>query len=233
MTTTAPEVAQQTAQDLTPAQQAMAVAVVFALAAEAGSEQRVLAWLAGRITRVDACYAVAQQVLQAVAKATLAGEHFAQIEQNRRVRPKIISSTEHERLVRALDSITREAEQVRATDLAASVRRTAVTIVTPEQLDDRPTEPEDDHETEPGVVMRVKRLARAEVIRAGRTSFGEAVDQAIGTDPDYIWRFEPSAGACGRCLELARLRFDNYQDAPPDGAHPSCSCVLSAELREE
>lgn len=111
------------AQDLTPSEQAVAVAIALAGAAEFAVDARVAAWLAGRISRVDTCYAVANSILVAIAKATLAGEHFAEVEWATRISPSVIPASEHERVTRALKVITRDAQQDRATEVARALTK--------------------------------------------------------------------------------------------------------------
>lgn len=222
MTTTLAEVEQTDQDGLTPAQQALAVALAFATAAEAGVEQRVLAWLAGRISRVDLCYSSAQVVLQAVAKATLAGEHFAELEWQHRATPKVIASTEHERLVRVFDVITKDAQQARGDAVAESLRSLAQPEVSKEFV-----EPE----TSETLRMRATRIASAETIKAERTGYAEAVAQAVGDDPDYVWAYVTDTDPCARCVTLAALSFQSFEQAPRAGAHISCACTLECRLK--
>lgn len=224
MTITAPETldtalrAAQSDPEATPAQQAMAVALAFAVAAESGAQARMLAWWAGRISRVDACFSAATVILQAIAKALLAGEHFAEVEWQHRVSPKIISGREHERLTRAFYTISREAEQSRADALAESLRSLQpgkVSEVSPDQL-----------------LMRAERLARSEVIAAGRQGYAEAVSQALADEPGFVWRFATDADPCPKCIALAAQTFPTAEAAPQHGGHHGCVCVLQAEMRQ-
>lgn len=230
MTSTLPDVQPNT----TPAQQAMAVALAYAVAAQHGVEQRVQAWLAGRISRVDLCYAAAQQILQAVAKATLAAEHFSEVEWQVRVQPRVIPAVEHERLVQAMDTITKDAQKVQAADLAKALTTKPTVTVEPDvavkpDVVDTPAEPK----PVPEVVMRSTRLAKAEVITAGRTGYAAATAQAVGDDPEFVWRFVTDADPCGRCVALATKTFQSFEAAPDNGSHPGCLCVLTAEYRED
>ena len=204
--------------ELTPAQQAMLAALAFAVAAEQGVERGARALVAGRMSRTDFAYYGAQQVLQAVAKAVLAGEHFAEVEWQHRVKPKIISSTEHERHVRAFDTISRDYRKAQAAELAQALKVSEVSEVS--KVSDE-------------LVMRSTRVARSEVVKAGRTGYAAAVAQAVAGDPEFIWRFTTDANPCGRCLVLAERTFESFEDAPADGAHPNCACILQAEYREE
>ena len=202
-------------QDLTPSEQAIAVAIALAGAADSAVDARVAAWLAGRISRVDACYAVANSILTAIAKASLAGEFFAQQERNTRISPRVIPASEHERLTRAMDAITRDVQQDRATEVARA-------LVEPEKTPQAPQ-----------TVPRAARLARAEVIKAGRTAYGSAVTQVIGADPEFVWQYSTDAHPCTRCISLARKTFKSFSDAPKEGAHIGCVCSISAVYRED
>lgn len=223
MSVTSPETveaalgAAQARSEATPAQKAMAVAIAYAAAAQSNAQARGLAWWAGRISRVDACYSAATVILQAISKALLAGEYFAEVEWQHRIKPKIISNSEYERLTRAMDTITRDAERERAAALAESLQSLTtlgkVSEVSPDRL-----------------VMRVERLARSEVIAAGRSGYVEGVSQAIARDPDYIWRFETDTDPCPRCIALAEQTFPTAEAAPEQGGHPGCACVLTAEM---
>lgn len=200
--------------DPNPAQQAMLVTLALAAAAEQGVDARMRAWWAGRISRVEASYSGATLILRAIAKALLAGEHFAELEWNHRVQPTIIRSGDHERLTRALASITADAERDRVADLARAL--------------DGNVEPSD---TEQKMIMRSVRVAHAEVITAGRKGYAEAVAQAVGDDRDFEWRFQVPGNACTRCTDLGRRTFGTAADAPAEGGHPGCRCVLAAEMK--
>lgn len=181
--------------ELTPAQQAMAVALALALAAEQGVEKGAGAYAAGRIGRPEFLSYVVQQVLRGIAQASTAGQRYAEAEWQHRATPQLIREADQQRIEQAVGTIT-EGEDTQVTG-------------------------------------RSTRLARAETITAGRAGYVGAVAQAVAGDPDYVWRFSTDADPCGRCVELAGKTFEKQEDAPARGAHPSCSCTLSALLRDE
>ncbi|SER12205.1 hypothetical protein [Microlunatus flavus] len=211
-------------QAATPAQQALTVALTFAAAAQVGVEQRCRAWLAGRISATDLAYSGASIVLQAVAKALLASEHFAMIEWSTRVSPMVIAAGEHERLTRALFTVVRDAEQARASNLRGAV------VAKVSEVTASPGEVSETSEVSDALLTRSTRLAHAEVVTAARVAYGEAVEQVVG-DPDYAWRFRLSTNPCGRCVALAARTFSTFIQTPKQGAHVGCRCTAEVEMR--
>lgn len=182
------------------------------------------AWLAGQIDRVAACYSSAQQTLQAIAKSMLASEFYAQLEWQHTVRPRVIPPADHKRLVLAFDKITREAAKARTVGLTESLG----SLQAPAKV----SEVSDLDKILSELVMRAERLAEAEVVKAGRVAYADAVSQAIAGDNGFVWKFETDADPCGRCVSLAQRTFKTFESAPPHGAHINCRCTLEVSMKE-
>lgn len=206
-----------------PAQEAMLVALALAAAAEAATETRARAFLAGRIGLVDFSYNGAYVILRQMSKAMLMGEFWAEKEWNHRIRPLVIPASEHERLTRALGGIAKEVQKNRVAEIAMTFK----TLETSETF--KTSDTSETLESAEEIIMRANRLARAEVVKAGRKGYAEAVSQAVGDDDDFIWKFVTDADPCPRCVVLATKTFQRYDDAPEVGAHINCQCVLTAE----
>jgi hypothetical protein len=207
----------------------MATSLLIAAAAEASTRTGATAYLVGKIDRPTFVSYAGGVTLRAMSAARLSGAYWAARQMRYRTgvthsepsvplaTPTLVTDADQSRIVAAVQTIAEDSAIVQNWTPAAEVSEVSSGGGAPD--------------TEPEIVMRSTRLAHAETIASGRTGYAAAVSDALGDDHEFTWRFEPSAKACARCIALAQLTFSNYEDAG-DGAHPSCECVLIAEVED-
>lgn len=233
-----------TSEGATPAEQAMAATLIIAAAAEASVKAGANAFLSGRIER-DAFVAYAgAQIAQGIGHAARTGAYYAYVEYKKVLTLALITHRIQRRIEMALITILVDQAVPSLIEAMADSRQahTALTAA----LAARPTgatSPPPEHP----IVMRSTRLAHAEIIRAGRNGYAQAVAESVtkfdvvtedvpptgDEEPAYTWQFTPDATACARCLALAEETFPTFEDAPAEGGHPGCGCTLTAEYRKD